>query len=120
MPSFGRWWTAHTTLLGVEVSVLQVVDPRDPSRLVTVATRGFDDVPPAAIGQTSVNVGLNGEALLRGEPVAIDDYQRFPNAQPQARASGLKVAIAAPVRSRGCSACCSYARRLSRARLTAV
>src|SRR6266480_3896605 len=63
--------SAHE-VLGVEVSVLQVVDPRDPSQLVTVATRGFEDVPPAAIGRTSVNVGLNGEALLRGEPVAID------------------------------------------------
>jgi GAF domain-containing protein len=87
--------------LGVEVSVLQVVDPRDPSQLVTVATRGFEDVPPAAIARTSVNVGLNGQVLLRGEPVAIDDYQRFPNAQPQARASGLKVAMAAPVRESG-------------------
>jgi GAF domain-containing protein len=87
--------------LGVEVSVLQVVDPRDPSQLVTVATRGLDDIPPAAIRRTSVNVGLNGEALLRGEPVTIDDYQRFPQGQPQVRASGLKVAMSAPVRESG-------------------
>jgi GAF domain-containing protein len=87
--------------LGVEVSVLQVVDPRDPSQLVTVATRGLEDIPAAAIGRTSVNVGLNGEAVLRGEPVTVDDYQRFPQGQPQVRASGLKVAMSAPVRESG-------------------
>jgi GAF domain-containing protein len=88
-------------LLGVEVSVLQVIDPRDPSRLVTVAARGFEDLPPGAIDGSSVNVGLTGEALWHGRPVAVDDYQGYRNAHPQARVSGLTVAMAVPVRESG-------------------
>jgi GAF domain-containing protein len=88
-------------LLDVEQAALQLVDSRDPSQLVTVATRGFEDVPPAALQRMSVNVGVNGEALLRGELVTVDDYQSYPAAQPQVRAAGMKVAMATPLRESG-------------------
>jgi diguanylate cyclase (GGDEF)-like protein len=88
-------------LLDVERSIMQLVDPIEPSRLVTVAMCGFDDVSPEEIRHTPVDEGANGAAVSRGELVTVDDYQQYAKAVPGARAAGVKVAMAAPVHDSG-------------------
>lgn len=48
-----------------------------------------------------VTVGSTHAALSRGEMVVVDDYQEFPAAVPTIRATGVRTAIAIPVRASG-------------------
>jgi signal transduction histidine kinase/CheY-like chemotaxis protein len=54
------------------------------------------DRPPLRLGQ-----GIAGQVLLRGEPIIVNDYDRWPHAVPEAVASGMQAGLGVELRQGG-------------------
>jgi diguanylate cyclase (GGDEF)-like protein/PAS domain S-box-containing protein len=90
-----------TQLFGEVVVCLRLRDPADPSRLVLVASHGIpDDVLPELSAHS--DIGIGSEAYRENRTIMVENYAvNAENPVPAFTESGMRAAMAVPVRSEG-------------------
>ncbi|MFA7388488.1 MAG: EAL domain-containing protein, partial [Thiohalobacteraceae bacterium] len=93
-----------TRIAGAERTALYLVDS-DGSRLRLIGARGFSKEMMQAGSYLPMHGSLNGAALLDGKPVAIDDIDIDPRAEPVVAKKllklGLRSMVVVPIYCRG-------------------
>ena len=88
-------------LTGEDLAYLGLVDPEDPETLVIAAHRGIDDRVFARVHRRPVRTGISGLCVREGRVVMTNDYATHESHNSVSAGSGVRAAIAAPVRQQG-------------------
>ena len=88
-------------LLGDEVVGLRLVDKDKPGEMVLVASAGIAPELRRTERRGRVGEGIAGRAIAEGRLVVLENYETSPDANPAFASSGVRAAMAAPVRERG-------------------
>ena len=92
--------TGAAELLGVELALLNLLEPDDPS-VVTVAA-GYKLGPGVEAPRIPLpSAGVSGLAIMGDELVAVEDYAESPIAHPGGSHLGMKAVMAVPVHENG-------------------
>ncbi len=88
-------------LVAQEVVALVLVDPDEPSTMVTASSVGLTSEQLAATYRRGRDQGVAGQALEEDRLVMAEHYDQAPNALPQFAMDGIRLAMAAPVHEDG-------------------
>lgn len=88
-------------LMGDEVVGLRLIDQDNPSYVVLVSHCGVPDDLVGALERSPIGEGAGGRAMAEDKLVVINDYSRSSDALQAFAKSGLRAAMAAPVRESG-------------------
>jgi diguanylate cyclase (GGDEF)-like protein len=89
-------------LLGDEIVGLRLRDRVDPGMLQTVSAHGVPDSVAWRLWRTPLDsCGAAGQAVMRDEVVVFDRYAESPGRIRELAESGVRAAMAAPVRAAG-------------------
>ncbi|HYU60707.1 MAG TPA: EAL domain-containing protein [Solirubrobacterales bacterium] len=93
--------TGASELLGDEVVTLRLIETDTPEQMVLVASAGVEPELRRSERRRRVGEGVAGQAVSEGRLVVIENYDTSPAADPAFASSGVRAAMAAPVRERG-------------------
>jgi diguanylate cyclase (GGDEF)-like protein len=88
-------------LLGDEVVGLRLIDKDKPGEMVLVASAGIAPELRRTERRGQVGEGIAGRAIAEGRLMVLENYGTSPDANPAFASSGVRAAMAAPVRERG-------------------
>src|SRR3954452_22178225 len=83
-------------LLGDEISALRLVEPHNPTQMVTSAATGLSGELLEVMRRGPVGEGVGGLALSTGELIVREGYSSWDGALEPFRSRGLQSAMAAP------------------------
>ena len=83
------------------VASVRLIDPDDPSFLITPSTSGLAPGVAEQIRRVPRRQGIGGMALEKERLVVVDDYASLPAMIPALVADGIRAAMAAPIRLEG-------------------
>jgi diguanylate cyclase (GGDEF)-like protein len=93
--------TGASELLGDEVVGLRLVDRDKPGEMFMAASAGIEPELRRAQRRGRVGEGIGGRAISERRLVVLENYGSSPKANPAFANSGIRAAMAAPVRERG-------------------
>jgi diguanylate cyclase (GGDEF)-like protein len=88
-------------LLGDETVGLRLIDQRDPSQLVMVASAGVGPELLREVRRTPLGLGAGGRAAAEGRLIVVEDYAADDHNLAAFAGDGIRAALAAPVHEHG-------------------